>query len=161
MNPPQLTIAQYVSSETAAVIMAITVVGALVLYLRTNLSPGGMIVPGVLVLSALEGLPSLLTVLAITGLVYGIMIPLKAKLTILYGKRLFVTNLVLSTVFTLTAFVALHRQYPTLFANDTLGLLAPGLISYQLFRQKILPTIISTAVVTIAGLAVALAGLSL
>jgi gamma-polyglutamate biosynthesis protein CapC len=149
-----ITLPDYISSETAALIMAITVVLSLIAYLKTNLSPGGMIVPGVLVLTALEGLPSMITTLTATVTVWLIVKALH-RWTILYGKRLFVTNLIVSTVLVTTGFFFFHRGYPQFFPNDTLGLLAPGLISYQLFRQKVLPTIISTSIVTGAGLIVA------
>ncbi len=149
-----ITLPEYISSETACLIMAFTVVLALIMYLKTNLSPGGMIVPGILVLSALEGLPSLAVTTVTTVAVWGL-VKILMKFTILYGKRLFVTNLVVSTMLITTGFIMFHKGYPQLFPNDTLGLLAPGLISYQLFRQKVLPTIISTSIVTGVGLVIA------
>jgi hypothetical protein len=149
-----ITLPEYISSETAALIMAITVVMSLVLYLKTNLSPGGMIVPGILVLTALEGLPSLGTTLLATSVVW-VAVKGLTKVTILYGKRLFVTSLIVSTVVMISSFFSLHRGWPNLFPHDTLGLMAPGLIAYQLFRQKVLPTIISTSIVTGIGLMIA------
>lgn len=149
-----ISLPDYISSETAILIMAISTVLSLILYLKTNLSPGGMIVPGVLVLTALEGLPSLLTTLIATVAVWGFMWSLK-PFTIMYGKRLFVTCLVVSTMFMTTGFFAMHKPFPELFPNDMLGMMLPGLIAYQLFRQKVLPTIISTSIVTGAGLIIA------
>lgn len=154
-----VSIPEYISSETAALILGITAICALVCYLRTNLSPGGLIVPGVLVLTALEGPLSLATTVVATATCYGLVLA-ATKYTILYGKRLFVTSLITSLLIELTAFMLLHKHVPEMFPHDTLGFLVPGLMTYQFFKQKIGPTLVSTSVVALIGCGIAVTALA-
>ena len=57
------------------------------------------------------------------------------RIVILYGKRLFAAIVLLSVFLQLTLFVIVQRDLPLLFAHQTLGFVAPGLIAYQLVRQ--------------------------
>lgn len=155
---PPAAIPAYISSETSALILGITAICALVCYLKTNLSPGGLIVPGVLVLTALEGPVSLATTVAATAACYGLVFA-ATKAMILYGKRLFVTCLITSLMIELLAFMAFHQAVPQMFPHDTLGFLVPGLMSYQFFKQKIGPTLVSTSIVTLIGCGVAVTAL--
>lgn len=154
-----LTLPDYISSETSALILGVTAIAALVCYLRTNLSPGGLIVPGVLVITALEGPISLATTAAATATCYTLVWAASRK-AILYGKRLFVTCLITSLVVDLTAFIGLHQHVPEMFPHDTLGFLVPGLMSYQFFKQKIGPTLVSTSIVTLIGCSITVTALA-
>lgn len=154
-----ISLPDYISSETAALILGVTAIAALICYLKTNLSPGGLIVPGVLVLTALEGPISLATTITSTTLCYTLVWTASRK-AILYGKRLFVTCLITSLVINLAAFTLLHKDIPEMFPRDTLGFLVPGLISYQLFKQRIGPTLVATSVVTLVGCSIALTALA-
>jgi poly-gamma-glutamate biosynthesis protein PgsC/CapC len=153
------TLPDYVSSETAVLILGVTSIGALVCYLKTNLSPGGLIVPGVLVLTALEGPVSLIRTVVCTAACYGVARCLAAK-TILYGKRLFVVCLVLSVIMEVSLFMSLHSAAPKFFPGDSLGFLVPGLVSYQCFRQGVVPTAATAGIVTAVGCLVALTALA-
>lgn len=155
---PPNAIPAYISSETSALILGITAICALICYLKTNLSPGGLIVPGVLVLTALEGPLSLITTVAATALCYGL-VHAATQSMILYGKRLFVTCLITSLMIELLAFMLFHKSVPEMFPHDTLGFLVPGLMSYQFFKQKIGPTLVSTSVVTLVGCGIAVTAL--
>ncbi|MET0698960.1 MAG: poly-gamma-glutamate biosynthesis protein PgsC/CapC [Mycobacterium sp.] len=148
------------SSDLSAVVFAFSLLFGLAYYLMTSVSPGGFVVPGSLVVSGLEGPASLLTICGVAAITYGLMKVIE-RFTILYGKRLFALSLVLSTVFGLIAFEALHVSVPNLFPGDSLGFLVPGLIVYQLMRQNTKSTLISTAVVTAATTTVAVALLAI
>lgn len=149
-----------VPSQLSAIVFAFSLAFGLGYYLVTNVSPGGFVVPGSLVVSLLEGPASLITILGVASLTYGIM-KIIERFTILYGKRLFALALLLSTVIGLFAFELLHVEVPSLFPGDSLGFLVPGLIVYQLMRQTAKATFISTGVVTAATMATALALLAL
>jgi poly-gamma-glutamate biosynthesis protein PgsC/CapC len=148
------------SSDLSAVVFAFSLLFGLAYYLLTNVSPGGFVVPGSLVVSALEGPASLFTICGVAAVTWALMKVIE-RYTILYGKRLFALALCLSTVFGLAAFESLHVAVPTLFPGDSLGFLVPGLIVYQLMRQNTKATLLSTTVVTAATTTVAVALLAI
>jgi gamma-polyglutamate biosynthesis protein CapC len=148
------------SSELSAVIVAAGLLFGLVGYLITNVAPAGLMVPGCVVLTALEDVRSLVTITIVTIVTVGL-IKVLQRITILYGKRLFAVTMLVSSVLSLGAFLALHVRYPFLFGGDTLSFLVPGLMSFQLVRPRALQTLAATAVVTCGTGAAALAVISL
>ncbi|HEX5993931.1 MAG TPA: poly-gamma-glutamate biosynthesis protein PgsC/CapC [Jiangellales bacterium] len=148
------------SSELSAVIVASGLLFGLVGYLITNVAPAGLMVPGCIVLTALEDARSLATITVVTILTVGLM-KLLQRVTILYGKRLFAVTMLVSSFLTLGTFMALHVRFPFLFGGDTLSFLVPGLMSFQLVRPRALQTLAATAVVTCGTGAAALAVISL
>ena len=143
--------------EVAALGLAIGLVFSLVCYLLSNLSPGGMITPGWLALTLVEDHRRVLLVIATTGLTYGAVRILR-RFVILYGKRLFAAVVLVGVLFQVTLFLLIQRDYPLLFAHQTLGFVVPGLIAYQLVRQPPLPTLVATGVVSAAGFSVLASG---
>jgi gamma-polyglutamate biosynthesis protein CapC len=148
------------SSELSAVIIAAGLLFGLVGYLVTNVAPAGLMVPGCLVLTALEDPRSLITVVAVTAATVGLMKVLQ-RITILYGKRLFAVAVLVSSFMTVAAFVSLHLRYPYLFGGDTLSFIIPGLMTYQLLRPRALQTLAATGVVSAGTGGVALLMISL
>jgi gamma-polyglutamate biosynthesis protein CapC len=146
--------------EIAAIGIALGLVFSLVCYLTTNLSPGGMITPGWLALTLVEDLQRAAMVLGITVLTYLCTLLLQ-KFVILYGKRLFAAVVLTAVVLQAGVFLVLQREFPLLYANQTLGFIVPGLIAYQLQRQPKGATLISTTTVTLANYVVLMAGLLL
>lgn len=144
-------------SHIAVMILAIGLVLALACYLITNISPGGLIVPGWLALSLVSGVGAI----ALTGVTVAatyVAALLLRRHAILYGKRLFVSVVLLAVFIQLTAFLTLQGRYPGLFPGDTLGFVIPGLLAYQLQRQKIAPTLIATAATTLVTAAFIVVG---
>ena len=135
------------SSELSAVIVAVGLLFGLVGYLITNVAPAGLMVPGCVVLTALEEFESLATVAVVTVVTVALM-KLLQRVAILYGKRLFAVTMLVSSFLSLCTFVAFHTRYPFLFGGDTLSFLVPGLMSFQLVRPHALRTLAATAVVT-------------
>jgi hypothetical protein len=142
------------SSEMSVAIYAISLFIGLFVYLKTNISPAGFVVPGSIVVAALEGPGSLITI-ALTAMATYASMKLIEKFTVLYGKRLFANTLAVSTGIGGTAFMLLHRDYPDFFPGDALGFLVPGLIVYQLLRQSPKKTFAVSAAVTAATGAIA------
>jgi hypothetical protein len=148
------------SSELSAVVVAAGLLFGLVGYLITNVAPAGLMVPGCIVLTALEDVRSLVTITAITGVTVGVMKVLQ-RLMILYGKRLFAVSLLVSALLSLVTFLGLHAHYPYFFGDDTLSFLVPGLMTFQLVRPRALQTLAATAVVTCGTAGAALAVIAL
>lgn len=146
--------------EIAAIGIALGLVFSLVCYLTTNLSPGGMITPGWLALTLVEDLQRAAMVLGITVLTY-LCTLLLDRFVILYGKRLFAAVVLTAVVLQAGVYLVLQREFPLLYANQTLGFIVPGLIAYQLQRQPKAATLLSTTTVTLANYVVLMAGLLL
>lgn len=145
------------SAQLATACLGIGLVFALLCYLTTNLSPGGMITPGWIAVALIEDPPQAGVILVMTIVTY-VLTRVMQRYVILYGKRLFAAIVLLSVLLQLTLFVIVQRDLPLLFAHQTLGFVAPGLIAYQLVRQPPRATILATVMVTGLTYAVAFTG---
>jgi poly-gamma-glutamate biosynthesis protein PgsC/CapC len=148
------------SPHTATIALAIGLVFSLACYLITNLSPGGMITPGWLSLTLIEDARKVALVVAVTVLAY-LGTKVLQRIVILYGKRLFAAVIMLSVVASTGLFLLIERDFPLLFAHQTLGFINPGLVAYQLVRQPVRPTLLATGTVSVAGYGVLAGGLLL
>ncbi|GAA0707407.1 poly-gamma-glutamate biosynthesis protein PgsC/CapC [Dactylosporangium roseum] len=146
------------SAQLATATLGIGLVFALLCYLTTNLSPGGMITPGWIALALIEDPLQAAIVVVMTVVTY-FLTRLLQRLVILYGKRLFAAIVLLSVLLQMTVFVIVQRDLPLLFAHQTLGFVAPGLITYQLVRQPPPATIMATTIVTGMTFGVAFSGI--
>jgi poly-gamma-glutamate biosynthesis protein PgsC/CapC len=146
------------SAQLATACLGIGLVFALVCYLTTNLSPGGMITPGWLALALIEDYRQAGVVVVMTVLTF-ILTKVLAKVVILYGKRLFAAVMLLGVVLQLTLFVIVQEDLPLLFSHQTLGFVAPGLIAYQLVRQPPGATLLATGVVAAGTYGVTISGI--
>ncbi|MGW7427239.1 poly-gamma-glutamate biosynthesis protein PgsC/CapC [Streptomyces sp. NPDC054813] len=152
MIPANLT------AQTAALGIALGLVFSLVCYLTTNLSPGGMITPGWIALTLVTDvqLAGLMVVVAV--LTY-FTTKLLQRTVILYGKRLFAAVVLSAVLIQTTVMLALNHEFPLLYTSQTLGFIVPGLVSYQMVRQPMAATVISTTAVTLATYVVLVSGL--
>ncbi len=146
--------------QAATVALAIGLLFALVCYLTTNLSPGGMITPGWLALTLVEDAGKVAVIAAVTVVTYLGVRGLQ-HVVILYGKRLFASVMMLSVLLSTGLFLLVQRDYPLLFAHETLGFVIPGLVAYQLVRQPPLATVLATSAVSLASYGVLASGLVL
>jgi poly-gamma-glutamate biosynthesis protein PgsC/CapC len=145
------------SAQLATACLGIGLLFALLSYLTTNLSPGGMITPGWIALSLIEDVMQAGVIVVMTVVTY-VLTRLMQRVVILYGKRLFAAIVLLSVLLQLTLFVIVQQDLPLLFAHQTLGFVIPGLIAYQLVRQPPRATIVATAIVTAITFGVAISG---
>jgi poly-gamma-glutamate biosynthesis protein PgsC/CapC len=145
------------SPQLATASLGIGLVFALLCYLITNLSPGGMISPGWIALTLIED-PLQAGVIVVMTVITYFLTRVMQRLVILYGKRLFAAIVLLSVLLQLTLFLIIQRDVPLLFAHQTLGFIIPGLIAYQLVRQPPKVTILATIVVTAITFGVAFSG---
>ncbi|MEU4479139.1 poly-gamma-glutamate biosynthesis protein PgsC/CapC [Micromonospora sp. NPDC023966] len=152
-----MTFGGELSAQMATASLGIGLVFALLCYLTTNLSPGGMITPGWIALTLIEDQLQAVIVVAVTIVTY-LIARLMHRVIILYGKRLFAAIVLVSVILQLTMFVIVQRDLPLLFAHQTLGFVIPGLIAYQLVRQPPRATILATVVVTAITFGIAYSG---
>lgn len=146
--------------QAATIALAIGLLFALVCYLTTNLSPGGMITPGWLALTLVEDARKVAVIAAVTVVTYFCLRGLQ-RAVILYGKRLFAAVMMMSVLFSTGLFLLVQRDYPLIFAHETLGFVIPGLVAYQLVRQPPVATILATSAVSLASYGVLASGLVL
>ncbi len=146
--------------QAATIALAIGLLFALVCYLTTNLSPGGMITPGWLALTLVEDARKVAVIAAVTVVAYVGVRGLQ-RVVILYGKRLFAVVMMLSVLLSTGLFLLVQRDYPLLFAHETLGFVIPGLVAYQLVRQPPVATVLATSAVSLASYGVLASGLVL
>jgi poly-gamma-glutamate biosynthesis protein PgsC/CapC len=126
----------------------------------TNLSPGGMITPGWLALILVDT-PKLVIVIAVVVVLAYIGTRILERFVILYGKRLFATVVLVAVFLQITAVLFVLKQFPKEFDETTLGFIVPGLIAYQLIRQPIGATLISTTSVMSLSYVIVLIGVKL
>ncbi|MEV6008351.1 poly-gamma-glutamate biosynthesis protein PgsC/CapC [Streptomyces sp. NPDC051976] len=149
-----------VTPQVAALGIALGLVFSLICYLTTNLSPGGMITPGWLALTLVTDAGRAALMIGVTLLTLGATKVLQRNV-ILYGKRLFAAVVLCAVLLQATVMLALQHEFPLLYTTQTLGFIVPGLIAYQMVRQPMAATVISTTAVTLAAYVVLAAGLLL
>ncbi|MER6071454.1 poly-gamma-glutamate biosynthesis protein PgsC/CapC [Streptomyces sp. NPDC001852] len=148
----------HLTAQTAALGIALGLVFSLVCYLTTNLSPGGMITPGWIALTLVTDVQMAGLMVAVAAVTY-FLTKLLQRTVILYGKRLFAAVVLCAVLAQTTVMLALNHEFPLLYTSQTLGFIVPGLVSYQMVRQPMAATLISTTAVTLATYVVLVAGL--
>jgi poly-gamma-glutamate biosynthesis protein PgsC/CapC len=146
------------TAQTAALGIALGLVFSLVCYLTTNLSPGGMITPGWIALTLVTDVQLAGLMVCVAALTY-FTTKLLQRTVILYGKRLFAAVVLSAVLIQATVMLALNHEFPLLYTSQTLGFIVPGLVSYQMVRQPMAATLISTTAVTLATYVVLVSGL--
>jgi poly-gamma-glutamate biosynthesis protein PgsC/CapC len=145
--------------EVSILGLSLGLVLALICYLVTNLSPGGMITPGWLALVLITD-PRLGAVIGVVALATYGLARLAQRVVIVYGKRLFATVVLIGVFIQSTVFV-LSRSLAENLDYTTLGFIIPGLVAYQLLRQPVVATLISTSAVASLTYIVILVGVEL
>ncbi|MEU7306211.1 poly-gamma-glutamate biosynthesis protein PgsC/CapC [Streptomyces sp. NPDC007189] len=148
----------HLTAQTAALGIALGLILSLVCYLTTNLSPGGMITPGWIALTLITDMQMAALMVGVAALTY-VMTKLVQRTVILYGKRLFAAVVLCAVLTQTTVMLALSHEFPLLYTSQTLGFIVPGLVSYQMLRQPMAATLISTTAVTLATYVVLVSGL--
>ena len=118
----------------------------------TDISPGGIIVPGYLALYADRPLRLLATLAAafLTLLVYRLL----ARQLILFGRRRFVLMVLTGALLSQVWFLVLPRFFSAPLELRVIGWVIPGILASNLARQKFWPTLASTAAVSALTFAV-------
>lgn len=141
-------------------IIVLGVIAGIIFYELTEISPGGVIVPGYIALFLDNPVRIVLTVCVSAGAF--VLVRILSKHAILYGKRKF-------AVFILAGFMLRHMlgafisvtEIP-LSAGLVIGYLVPGIIAQEMDRQGLVKTLASMLIVALmVKLMVMLPGVSL
>jgi poly-gamma-glutamate biosynthesis protein PgsC/CapC len=118
----------------------------------TDVSPGGIIVPGYIALYLGQPLRVLATLGAalLTLLVYRFL----AGRLILFGRRRFVLMILAGALFSQAWFLVLPRLFAAPLELRVIGWVIPGILASNLARQNVLPTLASTVTVSASTFAV-------
>jgi poly-gamma-glutamate biosynthesis protein PgsC/CapC len=119
----------------------------------TDISPGGLIVPGYFALYLGQPLRVAATLAAalLTLAVYRVL----ARRLILFGRRRFVLMVLVGAVLAQAWLVVSPGLFPAPAALRAIGLIIPGILGSSLVRQKAVPTLASLAAVSTLTFAVA------
>ena len=111
----------------------------------TDLSPGGIIVPGyfALFLGRPLRVAATLAVALLTLAAYTFL----ARHLILFGRRRFVLTVLVGAVLSQAWLLALPRLFDAPLELRVIGWIIPGVLASSLARQKVLPTLASLAAV--------------
>jgi gamma-polyglutamate biosynthesis protein CapC len=139
--------------------LSVGIVCALLVYLRTRLSPGGLFTPGWLAVAVVADLNAALVVLAASVLTY-VGVVAGQRYLILYGDRLFAAALLLGVVLAAGWYLLPGVGFPPLFSLAAFGLIVPGWLAYQLASQPVVPTVVVTGLATVVSLGVVVIALA-
>jgi len=118
----------------------------------TDLSPGGIIVPGYFALYLDRPLraAATLAVALLTLAIYRFL----ARRLILFGRRRFVLMVLVGAVLSQAWLLVLPRLFAAPVELRVIGWVIPGILASSLTRQKVLPTLASLAAVATLTFAV-------
>lgn len=136
--------------EVARIALVLGVIVSILFYERVQLTTGGAIVPAYLTMFL--GAPLyVVTTVALAYATYVLVNKVIAKRWILYGRRKFeveiLVGLALVATTTLIA-VGLGQWDPLLFGLAGIGMLIPGVLAHDMFRQKPHKTILAVSATT-------------
>jgi poly-gamma-glutamate biosynthesis protein PgsC/CapC len=111
------------------------VAASVLLYERTHLTTGSIVVPGYIGVQLLN--PGSLLVTAINSvLTYILVSKVIPKFTVVYGRARFVLNIVVSVTLSVTFATVIGAAAPSAAVNfETIGYVIPALIAYDMNRQ--------------------------
>ena len=118
----------------------------------TDISPGGIIVPGYFALNLDRPLraAATLAVALLTLAIYRFL----ARHLILFGRRRFVLMVLVGAVLSQAWLLVLPRVFAAPVELRVIGWVIPGILASSLVRQKVLPTLASLAAVATLTFAV-------
>lgn len=124
-------------------IVILGIIVSIIYYEITEISPGGIIVPGYMVLFLNQPIRIVITLMLSITTLY--IVKLLSNYTILYGKRKFALMIIIS--FIIGSGMDVLRL--PVSASLIIGCLVPGIIAQNMDRQGILKTFSSLSIVTI------------
>ncbi len=112
----------------------------------TDISPGGIIVPGYLALYLDRPLRGLATLAA--ALLCLFIYRFLSRYLILYGRRRFVLMILLGAIIAQAWFLVFPRLFHSPLELQVIGWVIPGILAGNLQRQRFLPTLASLLTVS-------------
>jgi poly-gamma-glutamate biosynthesis protein PgsC/CapC len=131
-----------------AITMMISVLLSLLFTEITGVMPAGLVVPGYIALSS-GNYVALLTLLLISLATYILVVFVIGKVTILYGKRKFTAMIAVGILLKMALMFLLPDMFSDIVELSAVGIVVLGLIANTIQRQGLIPTISSTAILTL------------
>lgn len=127
-------------------IIFLGIIISIIYYELTDISPGGIIVPGVMVFYINQPERMLYTVLIAVVTYY--IIKLLSHYLIIFGKRKYSLTLLVAIILNLV-FIKIIGLLPFLMDVSLIGYIIPGIISNDFSKQGITKTVFSLGIVVI------------
>ncbi|MFA5719817.1 MAG: poly-gamma-glutamate biosynthesis protein PgsC [Acholeplasmataceae bacterium] len=128
-------------------IIIIGIIVSIIFYELTGLSPGGIIVPGLLVLYINQIDRVIYTVIISIITVYAVR--LLSKHVLIYGKRRFAVMILVSILMHLLTALLLKSLSISMLNISIIGITISGLIANEMYKQSIKKTIPSMIIVVV------------
>ena len=112
-----------------------------------GLSAGGFVVPGYIALQ-LTNLPILAGTLIMSQLTYAL-VKFASRYTILFGRRRFILMILVGFTWQWIFKLMVIQQFALTSETDSLGFIIPGLIANEMDRQRVLPTLLTLAIISV------------
>lgn len=127
-------------------IIILGVIISIIYYEITEISPGGIIVPGYIALYLNQ--PDRIISTIILSVLTVIIVNILSKFIIVYGKRRFAVSVIISLFLKdLIEKTIGHFSLPLVFATTSIGFIIPGLIAQDINKQGALKTLSSMLLV--------------
>lgn len=118
---------------------------SIIFYEITNISPGGIIVPGLMVMYISE--PERMVYTVIVAIITYLIVKLLSKYLIIFGKRRFVLMIVISLLINFILEFLIHASSINLINISIVGYTIAGLIANDIYKQGMKRTIPSLVIV--------------
>ena len=126
-------------------IVILGVLVSIIFYEVTNISPGGIIVPGLMALYIRQ--PERMIYTVIVSLICYFIVKLLSKYLIIYGKRRFVLMIVVSLILNAVLQLILKGLSLNLLNISIIGYTISGLIANDIYKQGIKRTVPALVIV--------------
>lgn len=126
-------------------VVLLGVIISIIFYEITDISPGGIIVPGLLVLYIKQ--PERIIYTIIIGILTFFIVKFISKYLIIFGKRRFVVMIFVSVVLNVLIGYALSWTSISLLNISIIGFTISGLIANDIYKQGLRRTVPSIAIV--------------
>lgn len=119
---------------------------SIIFYELTEISPGGVIVPGYIALFITQ--PGRIIVTIFLSLATLLVVNILSNYTILYGRRKFGIMVIISFIIRLIMQMSInYLPLPDILATSSIGYIIPGIIAQDIGRQGIIKTVSSMILV--------------
>lgn len=119
---------------------------SIIFYELTEISPGGVIVPGYIALFITQ--PGRIIVTIFLSLATLLVVNILSNYTILYGRRKFGIMVIISFIIRLIMQMSInYLPLPDILATSSIGYIIPGIIAQDIGRQGIVKTVSSMILV--------------
>jgi poly-gamma-glutamate biosynthesis protein PgsC/CapC len=137
--------------QTARIAIAVGIVVSMLWYERKNLSPGGVIVPGLVALY-LVTYPLLVLYTLITAILTMLAVQALSRHVILFGRRRFSVVMLVSFGIAWAVETATHSLQSLSIGFGVVGFIAPGLVANEMGRQGTANTLYTLSAISIVTL---------